>query len=307
MTNVIDGKLYAQELRHSIAEEVVRIKNEINVTPSLAVILCGEDPASQIYVKNKIRQTEEVGMTSVEYRLPDTTTQAELLGLISDLNEDETINGILCQLPLPGHIDSSSVINEIAVSKDVDGFTIANVGLLGTGQQALVPCTPLGSLMLLQKVKGDLTGMHAVIVGRSNIVGKPMIQLLLNEGVTVTTVHSKTKNIETITRQADLLVVAVGKPEMVKQDWIKDGAVIIDVGINRVKDDSDTKSKIVGDVAFLECSNKASAITPVPGGVGPMTIACLLANTLVAFCRQHNLADPNLHQIQEDVSKRLVG
>lgn len=308
MTKIIDGRQYAQELRNLIAKEVQRVKTETNTTPTLAVVLCGDDPASQIYVTNKVKQTQEVGMVSVEHRLSETVTEQALLDLICELNHDESINGILCQLPVPKHINSSSVINAITVPKDVDGFTISNVGLLGTGQPSLVPCTPLGCLMILQRVKGDLTGVHAVIVGRSNIVGKPMIQLLLGKGATVTTVHSKTKHIEKVTRQADVLIVAVGRPEIVTKEWVKDGAIIIDVGINRVPiHHPGQKAKIVGDVAFDQCFSKASAITPVPGGVGPMTIACLLANTLTAFCRQHNLADPNLVFVEEEIRDSLAG
>ncbi|HCD49996.1 MAG TPA: bifunctional methylenetetrahydrofolate dehydrogenase/methenyltetrahydrofolate cyclohydrolase FolD [Alphaproteobacteria bacterium] len=297
MADIIDGKAFAESLRKRIASETARIKSEANVTPGLAVVLVGEDPASKVYVKNKGKQTVEAGMNSIEHRLDENVSQDELLSLINDLNNDPGVHGILCQLPLPKHLDESMVINAINPEKDVDGFHISNVGLLGTGQKSMVPCTPLGCLMMLRDHLGTLAGVNAVVIGKSNIVGKPMIQLLLNDGATVTTVHSRTRDIESITRTADVLVVAVGRPEMVKPEWIKEGAVIIDVGINRVPapDLGENKSRIVGDVDYAGCAEKAGAITPVPGGVGPMTIACLLANTLTACSRLHGLEDPVLN------------
>ena len=297
MADIIDGKAFAESLRKRIASETARIKSEANVTPGLAVVLVGEDPASKVYVKNKGKQTVEAGMNSIEHRLDENVSQDELLSLINDLNNDPGVHGILCQLPLPKHLDESMVINAITPEKDVDGFHISNVGLLGTGQKSMVPCTPLGCLMMLRDHLGTLAGVNAVVIGKSNIVGKPMIQLLLNDGATVTTVHSRTRDIDSITRTADVLVVAVGRPEMVKPEWIKEGAVIIDVGINRVPapDLGENKSRIVGDVDYAGCAEKAGAITPVPGGVGPMTIACLLANTLTACSRLHGLEDPVLN------------
>ena len=297
MADITDGKAFAESLRKRIASETARIKSEANVTPGLAVVLVGEDPASKVYVKNKGKQTVEAGMNSIEHRLDENVSQDELLSLINDLNNDPGVHGILCQLPLPKHLDESMVINAINPEKDVDGFHISNVGLLGTGQKSMVPCTPLGCLMMLRDHLGTLAGVNAVVIGKSNIVGKPMIQLLLNDGATVTTVHSRTRDIESITRTADVLVVAVGRPEMVKPEWIKEGAVIIDVGINRVPapDLGENKSRIVGDVDYAGCAEKAGAITPVPGGVGPMTIACLLANTLTACSRLHGLEDPVLN------------
>ena len=297
MADIIDGKAFAESLRKRIASETARIKSEANVTPGLAVVLVGEDPASKVYVKNKGKQTVEAGMNSIEHRLDENVSQDELLSLINDLNNDPGVHGILCQLPLPKHLDESMVIKAINPEKDVDGFHISNVGLLGTGQKSMVPCTPLGCLMMLRDHLGTLAGVNAVVIGKSNIVGKPMIQLLLNDGATVTTVHSRTRDIESITRTADVLVVAVGRPEMVKPEWIKEGAVIIDVGINRVPapDLGENKSRIVGDVDYAGCAEKAGAITPVPGGVGPMTIACLLANTLTACSRLHGLEDPVLN------------
>ena len=297
MADIIDGKAFAESLRKRIASETARIKSEANVTPGLAVVLVGEDPASKVYVKNKGKQTVEAGMNSIEHRLDENVSQDELLSLINDLNNDPGVHGILCQLPLPKHLDESMVINAINPEKDVDGFHISNVGLLGTGQKSMVPCTPLGCLMMLRDHLGTLAGVNAVVIGKSNIVGKPMIQLLLNDGATVTTVHSRTRDIDSITRTADVLVVALGRPEMVKPEWIKEGAVIIDVGINRVPapDLGENKSRIVGDVDYAGCAEKAGAITPVPGGVGPMTIACLLANTLTACSRLHGLEDPVLN------------
>lgn len=285
MTHLIDGKAYAQTLRDDIARSVAMLKAGHGITPGLAVILVGDNPASEVYVRNKKTQTVAVGMTSFDHHLPATTSQSDLLSLIKALNADRAVHGILVQLPLPAHIAERAVLEAIAPAKDVDGFHVVNVGKLATGQSdALVSCTPLGCLMLLKDVfKGDLTGKHAVIIGRSNIVGKPMAQLLLNQSCTVTICHSRTHDIESITRQADILIAAVGKPEMVKASWVKEGAVVIDVGINRVD------GKLVGDVDFADVSPKVAAITPVPGGVGPMTIACLLRNTLQAACAIHGV------------------
>ena len=288
---IIDGKAFAANVREQVATHVSKLQSEHNLTPGLAVVLVGEDPASQVYVRSKGKQTVEAGMKSVEKRLDASTSQDELLAVIDALNNDDSIHGILVQLPLPDHLDSELVINSIDPAKDVDGFHISNVGLLGTGQKSMVPCTPLGCLMMLRDYHGDLTGKNAVVLGRSNIVGKPMAQLLLNDSCTVTIAHSRTKNIEAVVRGADIVVAAVGRPEMVPADWIKPGATIIDVGINRIEQ-QDGKAKLVGDVDFAACSEVAGAITPVPGGVGPMTIACLLANTLTACCRANNLPEP---------------
>lgn len=288
---IIDGKAFAANVREQVATHVSKLQSEHNLTPGLAVVLVGEDPASQVYVRSKGKQTVEAGMKSVEKRLDASTSQDELLAVIDALNNDDSIHGILVQLPLPDHLDSELVINSIDPAKDVDGFHISNVGLLGTGQKSMVPCTPLGCLMMLRDYHGNLTGKNAVVLGRSNIVGKPMAQLLLNDSCTVTIAHSRTKNIEAVVRGADIVVAAVGRPEMVPADWIKPGATIIDVGINRIEQ-QDGKAKLVGDVDFAACSEVAGAITPVPGGVGPMTIACLLANTLTACCRAHNLPEP---------------
>ena len=281
---IIDGKAFAAKLRGKIAAQVAVAKEKHGFTPGLAVVLVGEDPASKVYVRNKGEQTKEAGMASFEYKLPDTTGQAELLALIDKLNKDNNVHGILVQLPLPKQIDSQAVINAIDPDKDVDGFHVVNAGRLATGGQGLVPCTPYGCLLLLKDLLGDLSGKHAVVIGRSNIVGKPMAQLLLGESCTVTIAHSKTKDLPAEVRRADIVVAAVGRPEMVKGDWLKDGAVVIDVGINRIERDG--KGKLVGDVDFQSCLPKASAITPVPGGVGPMTIALLLNNTLIAASRQ---------------------
>lgn len=286
--NKIDGKKFAENLRKKIAAEVDELKEKTGNVPGLAVVLVGNDPASQVYVSNKSKQTKEVGMNSYEHVLTADTTQRDLLHIIKNLNANENVHGILVQLPLPKHISEDAVINAIAPEKDVDGFHVVNRGKLITGQDALVPCTPLGCLMLLKDRLLNLAGLHAVVIGRSNIVGKPMAQLLLNEGCTVTVCHSKTKDIKKFTQNADILVVAVGKPNMVEADWIKEGATIIDVGINRVTVQAENSNespttKLVGDVNFESCKPKALAITPVPGGVGPMTIACLLSNTLKAF------------------------
>ncbi len=284
MTKIIDGKNFAEKLRLKIKSEVADLKNATGKVAGLAVILVGEDPASQVYVRNKAKQTIEVGMNSFEFKYPANIDEKTLINKIEELNNNTEVNGILVQLPLPKHISEDNVIAKISAEKDVDGFNVINRGLLVTGnKKALIPCTPLGSLMLIKDVLGDdISGKNAVVIGRSNIVGKPMSQLLLNEGCTITTCHSKTKNIEEICKQADILVVAVGKPNLVKKNWVKQGAVVIDVGINRVE------NKLVGDVDFADVFPIASAITPVPGGVGPMTIACLLNNTLQAFKNSRN-------------------
>jgi methylenetetrahydrofolate dehydrogenase (NADP+)/methenyltetrahydrofolate cyclohydrolase len=287
---IIDGKAFAEKLRTKIAAQVATLKSKNGFTPGLAVVLVGEDPASKVYVRNKGEQTKAAGMNSFEHKLDDSTSQETLLKLIDQLNKDPKVNGILVQLPLPKQIDSQAVINAIDPDKDVDGFHVVNAGRLATGGQGLVPCTPYGCLLLLKDRLGDLAGKHAVVIGRSNIVGKPMAQLLLNESCTVTIAHSKTKDLPAEVRRADIVVAAVGRPEMVKGDWLKDGAVVIDVGINRIEKDG--KGKLVGDCDFQSCLPKASAITPVPGGVGPMTIALLLNSTVVAACRQHGVAVP---------------
>jgi methylenetetrahydrofolate dehydrogenase (NADP+)/methenyltetrahydrofolate cyclohydrolase len=288
---VIDGKAFAARVREQVAEHVARLKADHGITPGLAVVLVGEDPASQVYVRSKGKQTVEVGMKSVEHRLEADTSEADLLALIDQLNRDDSIHGILVQLPLPGHLDEDLVINAIAPEKDVDGFHISNVGLLGTGQKSMVPCTPLGCLMMLRDHHGSLSGMDAVVIGRSNIVGKPMAQLLLGDSCTVTIAHSRTKDLADVVRRADIVVAAVGRPQMVPGDWIKPGATVIDVGINRI-DKPDGGTRLVGDVDYDSCAAVAGAITPVPGGVGPMTIACLLANTVTACCRANGLDEP---------------
>lgn len=287
---LIDGKAFAAKVRAQVAAHVARLKDEHGLVPGLAVVLVGEDPASQVYVRSKGKQTVEVGMNSYEHKLPADTSEADLLALIARLNADPAVNGILVQLPLPGHLDSDLVINSIDPAKDVDGFHISNVGLLGTGQKSMVPCTPLGCLMMLRDHLGSLSGLNAVVVGRSNIVGKPMAQLLLGDSCTVTIAHSRTRDLAAVCRGADILVAAVGRPEMIPGDWVKPGATVIDVGINRIERDG--KGVLVGDVHFASAVAVAGAITPVPGGVGPMTIACLLANTLTATCRAHGLAEP---------------
>jgi methylenetetrahydrofolate dehydrogenase (NADP+)/methenyltetrahydrofolate cyclohydrolase len=291
---IIDGKAFAAQVRGQVAQHVTRLKDDHGITPGLAVVLVGADPASEVYVKSKGKMTKEVGMKSVEHRLADTTSEAELLTLIETLNNDDTIHGILVQLPLPDHLNEDLVISAIDPAKDVDGFHISNVGLLGTGQKSMVPCTPLGCLMMLRDHHGTLSGMDAVVIGRSNIVGKPMAQLLLNDSCTVTIAHSRTKDLAAVVRRADIVIAAVGRPEMVPGDWIKPGATIIDVGINRLDapERGEGKTRLVGDVDFDSCAKVAGAITPVPGGVGPMTIACLLANTVTACCRAHDLPEP---------------
>ncbi|MBM3605420.1 MAG: bifunctional methylenetetrahydrofolate dehydrogenase/methenyltetrahydrofolate cyclohydrolase FolD [Alphaproteobacteria bacterium] len=285
MAQIIDGKSFAARLRLRIAADVVTLASR-GITPGLAVVLVGEDPASQVYVRSKGRMTREVGMTSFEHRLPAETDQETLLALIAQLNADAAVNGILVQLPLPPHMDEAAVINAIAPDKDVDGFHILNVGRLATGQKAMVPCTPLGCLMLLRDHLGTLSGRNAVVIGRSNIVGKPMAQLLLRDSATVTVAHSRTADLPALCRQADILVAAVGRPNFVQGAWIKPGATVIDVGINR------TEEGLVGDVHQASAMPVAGALTPVPGGVGPMTIACLLANTLTATRRAAGLPDP---------------
>ena len=293
VAQIIDGKLFSQRLRDKVALNVADLKNNHKITPGLAVVLVGEDPASQVYVKSKGKQTKEAGMNSYEYKLKEDTLELDLLKLVYDLNNDDAVHGILVQLPLPPHINEEAVINAIDPAKDVDGFHISNVGLLATSQSSMVPCTPLGCLLMLKEFHGSLSGMDAVIVGRSNIVGKPMAQLLLNESCTVTITHSRTKNLEHIVGRADIVVAAVGKAEIVKGNWIKPGATLIDVGINRVEGSNGSK-RLVGDAEFSSCSEVAGAITPVPGGVGPMTIACLLVNTLVACCRKYGLSEPDI-------------
>ena len=291
---IIDGKAFAANLRESLARRTGVLKEKHGLVPGLAVVLVGEDPASQVYVRNKAKQTVEVGFQSFEHKLDTDTPEADLLALVEKLNGDEAVHGILVQLPLPGHIDSQKVLDSIDPSKDVDGFHAINIGRLWSGMEALVPCTPLGCSLMLKDTLGDLSGLNAVIVGRSNIVGKPMAALLIKESCTVTICHSRTKDLAGVCREADILVAAVGRAEMVRGDWIKPGATVIDVGINRVDapEKGEGKTRLVGDVAFDEASQVAGAITPVPGGVGPMTIACLLVNTLSAACRQHGLAEP---------------
>ena len=283
MTEIIDGKAFAAELRARVATAVSSLESSHGLIPGLAVVLVGEDPASEVYVRNKGKQTVEVGMASFEHRLSDQTTEGELLVLIDQLNSDSTVHGILVQLPLPAQINTHAVINAIDPDKDVDGFHLINVGRLTTGESGLVPCTPLGCMMLLRAYAGDLSGQNAVIVGRSNIVGKPMASLLLAAHCTVTVAHSRTKDLTDVCRQADILIAAVGRAEMIQGDWIKPGATVIDVGINRI-DGENGKKRLVGDVEFASASAVAGAITPVPGGVGPMTIACLLRNTMQAAC-----------------------
>ncbi|WP_106745617.1 bifunctional methylenetetrahydrofolate dehydrogenase/methenyltetrahydrofolate cyclohydrolase FolD [Yoonia maritima] len=288
---VIDGKAFAATVRGKVAEHVTRLKEVHGITPGLAVVLVGEDPASQVYVRSKGKMTAEVGMNSYEHKLDVDTSEEALLALIDQLNNDPAVHGILVQLPLPDHLDSDLVINSIDPAKDVDGFHISNVGLLGTGQKSMVPCTPLGCLMMLRDHLGSLSGLNAVVVGRSNIVGKPMAQLLLGDSCTVTIAHSRTKDLPAVVRQADIVVAAVGRPQMIPGDWIKPGATVIDVGINRIEK-PEGGTRLVGDVDYDSCAAVAGAITPVPGGVGPMTIACLLANTVTACSRANGLKEP---------------
>lgn len=292
MTTVISGTEFSANLRAIIKQKVATLKEQHAITPGLAVVLVGSDPASEIYVRNKGKQTAEAGMNSYEHKLPEDTEEQVLLDLIKQLNNDAAVHGILVQLPLPKHIDEDKVINSISVEKDVDGFHLSNIGLLSTGSdQGIVPCTPLGCIMMLKDHLGDLSGKKAIVVGRSNIVGKPMAALLLKESCTVTIAHSRTKNLEDECRQADILVAAVGRPQMIKGDWIKPGATLIDVGINRIEKEDGTK-KLVGDIDFESASQVAGAITPVPGGVGPMTIACLLHNALQQACRINGVEVP---------------
>lgn len=289
-TTSIDGKAFAADLRTRIAAEVANLWDKKGIKPGLAVVLVGEDPASQVYVRNKAAQTVEVGMASFEHKLPVDTSEADLLALVRKLNADPAVNGILVQLPLPAQIDSMRVLAAIDPAKDVDGFHVVNAGRLAVGLDALVPCTPLGCMMLLKHYLGSLSGLEAVVVGRSNIVGKPIAQLLLQADCTVTIAHSRTRDLPDVCRRADILVAAVGRPEMVRGAWIKPGATVIDVGINRVPRE-DGKTRLVGDVAFAEAQGIARFITPVPGGVGPMTIACLLQNTLTATRRQAGISE----------------
>ncbi len=284
----IDGKAIAAKVRADVAADVARLKAQHGFVPGLAVVLVGEDPASKVYVRNKAQQTVEVGMQSFEYKLDVNTPEQELLDLVAKLNADPAVNGILVQMPVPKHIDANKVLELIDPLKDVDGFHPMNVGRLSIGERALAPCTPVGSVILARSFKDDLSGLDAVVVGRSNIVGKPMAQLLLRENCTVTIAHSRTKDLPDVVRRADLVIAAIGKPEFVKGDWIKPGAIVIDVGINRVPKE-DGKSKIVGDVDYASAAKVAGAITPVPGGVGPMTIACLLKNTVEAALMQRGI------------------
>ncbi len=292
---IIDGKAFAAELRGRVGAAVAALKADHGLMPGLAVVLVGENPASHIYVRNKNKQTLEAGMNSFEHNLPDETSQDDLLALVRRLNGDPKVHGILVQLPLPDRIDAQAVIDALDPDKDVDGFHVINAGRLMTvakgSQPPLVPCTPLGCLMMLKAELGDLSGQRAVVVGRSNIVGKPMAQLLLQESCTVTIAHSRTRDLPAVCREADILVAAVGRPKMIEGDWIKPGAVVIDVGINRIEAE-DGKTRLVGDVDTEAAKRVAAAITPVPGGVGPMTIACLLANTVTAACRQHGIEPP---------------
>jgi methylenetetrahydrofolate dehydrogenase (NADP+)/methenyltetrahydrofolate cyclohydrolase len=289
---IIDGKAIAEALRKRIAGAVEELKSRHGLTPGLAVVLVGEDPASQVYVRNKARQTVEVGMNSWEHRLDAATPEAELLELIDRLNRDPAVHAILVQLPLPRHMDADKVINTLEPDKDVDGFHVINAGRLATGQEALVACTPVGCVILAKQALGKLEGLEAVVVGRSNIVGKPVAQLLLKENCTVTIAHSRTRDLPAVCRRADLLIAAVGRPKMITADWIKPGACVIDVGINRIEEDG--KARIVGDVDFAGAVEVAGAITPVPGGVGPMTIASLLRNTVRAACAQAGVPVPDM-------------
>jgi len=290
---IIDGKTIAADLRDKIADEVARLRAAHGLVPGIAVLQVGDNPASDVYVRTKSKAVAEAGMRAFDRKLPANTSEAELCDLVAKLNADVTVNGILVQLPLPPHIDSHKIIAAIDPGKDVDGFHPLNIGRLASGLPALVPCTPLGCMLLAKTVHASLAGLEAVVIGRSNIIGKPVAQLLLAENATVTMAHSKTRDLPAVCRRADLLVAAIGKPELVRGDWIKPGATVIDVGINRVAGEG-AKSRIVGDVAYAEAATFAGAITPVPGGVGPMTIACLLLNTLRAACAQKGLPAPNL-------------
>ena len=290
---VIDGKAFAADVRGQVVEHVTRLKTNHGITPGLAVVLVGADPASEVYVAAKHKQTVEVGMNSFEHRLPADVSEEVLFDLIEKLNDDDSVHGILCQFPVPDHLDERAVVARIDPSKDVDGLSVVNAGLLASGETGLVSCTPLGCLMLLRDQVGNMSGKNAVVIGRSNLFGKPMAQLLLQENCTVTIAHSRTRNLAEVCARADILVAAVGRAEMVQADWIKPGAVVIDVGITRTPHpDKPGKSKLLGDVDYAQVSAVAGAITPVPGGVGPMTIACLLANTITACCRANGLAEP---------------
>ena len=288
---IIDGKAIAAGLRARVANEVARIKRDHGLTPGLAVVLVGNDPASEVYVRSKHRETQAAGMASFEYKLPANVPQGELLALITKLNRDDSVHGILVQLPLPKSISTQAIINAIDPAKDVDGLHPHNVGRLAGGFAALAPCTPLGCIILSKSVHPSLEGMNAIVIGRSNLVGRPLLQLLLNENATVTIAHSRSRDLKKLCAQADLVYAAVGKPEMVRGDWIKPGATVIDVGINRVPS-GDGRTRLLGDVAFAEASQVASAITPVPGGVGQLTVACLLVNTLRAACAIAGLPKP---------------
>ncbi|MEX0298973.1 MAG: bifunctional methylenetetrahydrofolate dehydrogenase/methenyltetrahydrofolate cyclohydrolase FolD [Kordiimonas sp.] len=288
---IIDGRAFAEKVRTDVKTDVATLVQNHGITPGLAVVIVGEDPASQVYVRNKSRQTKEAGMNSFHFELPENTTQADLVAKVEELNADPAVNGILVQLPLPKHMDEAAVIETISPEKDVDGFHVINSGLLATGGKGMVPCTPLGCVMMLKDTLGDLSGKKAVVVGRSNIVGKPVAQLLLDENCTVTIAHSRTQSLKEEVAAADIVVAAVGRPEMIKGDWIKKGATVIDVGINRIPapEKGEGKTRLVGDVDFAGASENAHAITPVPGGVGPMTIACLLRSTITATCRQKDI------------------
>ena len=296
---IIDGKAIAADLRGKVADAVHRLARDRGITPGLAVVLVGNNPASESYVASKIKMTAGSGMRSFDHRLPRETSEAELLGLIARLNADANIHGILVQLPLPSQIDPHKIIAAVDPAKDVDGFNPVNAGRLSAGLPALAPCTPVGCILLAKTVQPSLAGLEAVVIGRSNIVGKPLAQLLLAENATVTVAHSKTRELPAVCRRADVLFAAVGRPEMVRRDWIKPGATVIDVGVTRVMG-ADGQSRIVGDVAFAEVSEVAGAITPVPGGVGPMTIACLLANTVRAACTIAGLRAPTFGQQPAD-------
>lgn len=291
--NIIDGREFALKLRTRVAKQVTELKDDHGLMPGLAVVLAGDDPASQVYVRNKNVATREAGMKSEEIRLADDVSQADVLKIVERLNADPSIHGILVQLPLPSQVDEAAIIDAIDPAKDVDGFHVINTGRQAVGLDAMVPCTPTGCIMMLKDRLGDLSGLNAVVVGRSNIVGKPMASLLLGENCTVTIAHSRTKDLPAVCRGADILVAAVGRPEMIKGDWIKPGATVIDVGVNRIALDTG-KTRLVGDVCFSEAVEVASAITPVPGGVGPMTIACLLANTVTAACRIAGVPEPEI-------------
>ena len=293
---IIDGRALAAKVRAGVTSKIEALKAKHDLTPGLAAVIVGENPASQIYVRNKVRMTEDSGMNSFEHRLPATTTQDELLTLVEKLNHDPVVHGILVQLPLPAQIDEAAVIEAINPQKDVDGFHLENVGLLATGGDGLVPCTPLGCLLMLRDELGELKGMRALIVGRSNIVGKPLAQLLLREHCTVTIAHSRTLDLKSECLRADILVAAVGDAHLIKGDWIKPGAVVVDVGQNEIPapEKGEGKTRLVGDVDFEAALKTAGAITPVPGGVGPMTIACLLKNTVTAACRQVDIDEPGL-------------